>query len=151
MRDIDYSPDGKHLVSVSEDCRLCVWDTTTGKCIHNIAGHRRNISSVRYSKDGQRLASWGWDGIIKVWDAKTLECLKEMYGKIHIDHVLDDDVRYLASSTNLRTVIIDRESDEIVAWWPQSIDLICMNRSNVIAGSTGSGYLPIFKLCGVEN
>lgn len=151
VRDIDYSPDGKHVVSVSEDCRLCIWDTTTGKCIHNIAGHRRNISSVRYSKDGRRLASWGWDGIIKVWDAKTLECQKEMYGKIHIDHVLDDNVRYLASSTNLRTVIIDRKSDEIVAWWPQSIDLICMNERNVIAGSTGSGYLPIFQLCGVES
>ncbi|WP_372368853.1 DUF4062 domain-containing protein [Candidatus Uabimicrobium sp. HlEnr_7] len=147
VRDIDYSPDGKYIVSVSGDCRICIWDSTTGKCLHNIYGHRRNIQSVRFCQDGSSIVTWGWDGMVKIWDVKTLKCIKEMHGKIHIDHVFDESTSYLASSSNLRTDIIDRKNGKIIAHWPQNIDLICMNSNNVITGSTGSGYLPILQMC----
>ncbi|TNE49849.1 MAG: hypothetical protein EP343_10495 [Deltaproteobacteria bacterium] len=74
--DIDFSPDGKQLISAGYyDYRLRLWDLSTGlqtKTFYNRSGAGSTGSSavfaVRFSPDGKQLVSGSNDDYVKVWD-----------------------------------------------------------------------------------
>ncbi|CAE7145177.1 unnamed protein product [Rhizoctonia solani] len=69
---IDFSPDGKSIVSGSGDSTLCVWDPINGQLILGpLSGHTGYIEFVRYSPDGNRILSCSWDRSLRQWDAQT--------------------------------------------------------------------------------
>jgi WD40 repeat protein/serine/threonine protein kinase len=68
---VAYSPDGKRIISGSDDNTLKVWDGITGKEILTLRGHSSGIISVACSPDRKRIASGSHDKTIKVWDAAT--------------------------------------------------------------------------------
>ncbi|KAF7970763.1 hypothetical protein HWV62_23102 [Athelia sp. TMB] len=69
---VDYSPDGKHIVSGAWDDTIWVWDAETGEiAVGPITGHSSTIISVKYSPDGRHIVSGSWDESIRVWDALT--------------------------------------------------------------------------------
>src|ERR1700761_698606 len=71
---IALSPDGQHIVSGSEDGKICVWDTLTGEAVVGpFTGHNTIIWSVAFSPDGQCIISGSKDCTICVWDATTGE------------------------------------------------------------------------------
>jgi WD40 repeat protein/serine/threonine protein kinase len=63
-----WSPDGKTLVSGSEDGSLSVWDSSTGALRRHLFGHSAGVQAVVFDPDGLHLVSGGMDGAIKVWD-----------------------------------------------------------------------------------
>jgi WD40 repeat protein len=66
---IDFSPDGKRLVSGSPDGRIKLWDLSGGISELTITGHgTRQVHSVAFSPDGKRLASSFSDGVVRIWD-----------------------------------------------------------------------------------
>jgi WD40 repeat protein len=62
-----YSPDGKRIVSASEDKTLKIWDAHSGEELSTLRGHADNITCVAFSPDGKRVAS-GSRGVVKLWD-----------------------------------------------------------------------------------
>jgi len=42
---VAYSPDGKHIVSGSEDCTVKVWDSQTGKEVNVLVCHHLSIAA----------------------------------------------------------------------------------------------------------
>jgi WD40 repeat protein len=66
-----WGPDGKTLVSGSEDGSLSVWDAGTGVLRRHLFGHSSGVRTVLFDPDGVRLVSAGTDGRIKVWDTAT--------------------------------------------------------------------------------
>jgi WD40 repeat protein/tRNA A-37 threonylcarbamoyl transferase component Bud32 len=71
IRSIAFSPDGKRIVSGSDDSTLKVWDTATGQETMTLKGHTGLIRSVAFSPDGKSIASGSFDSTLKVWDAAT--------------------------------------------------------------------------------
>jgi WD40 repeat protein len=71
VRSAAFSPDGKRIVSGSEDGTVGVWDAATGEEKAVLQGHTKGVSGVAFSPDGQRVVSWGEDGTVRVWDAAT--------------------------------------------------------------------------------
>ena len=72
VRSIALSPDGQHIVSGSEDGKLCVWDFLTGEAVVGpFTGHKVLIQSVAFSPDGQFIISGSNDHTVCVWDATT--------------------------------------------------------------------------------
>jgi WD40 repeat protein len=66
--DVAFSPDGRHVLSASEDGTARIWSATTGKLERTLRGHSEAVDSAAYSKDGSRIATAGADGTVRVWN-----------------------------------------------------------------------------------
>lgn len=71
---VDWSPDGRRIVSGSFDNTAQVWDALTGKHALIYRGHSDRVNKVKWSPDGQYIASSG-DGTMRVWNAITGDTL----------------------------------------------------------------------------
>ena len=65
------SPDGRRIVSGSDDNTVAVWDLETGTRIHRLTGHQGAVRSVAVSPDGRRIVSGSDDKTVAVWDLET--------------------------------------------------------------------------------
>ena len=69
---VAFSPDGKRIVSGSDDKTVRLWDAATGQPIGQpLTGHTDWVYSVAFSPDGKRIVSGSWDNTVRVWDAAT--------------------------------------------------------------------------------
>ena len=68
---LDFSPDGKTLVSGHENNAVHLWDVETGKTRRSLLGHSGAIISVAFSPDGKAVASAGKDKKTLLSDIET--------------------------------------------------------------------------------
>src|SRR5207244_413766 len=66
---VGWSPDGKRILSGSEDRTLKVCDADKGQELLSLKGHTFFVNSVAWSPDGKRILSGCEDTTLKVWDA----------------------------------------------------------------------------------
>jgi len=69
---VQYTPDGKHLVTAGFDNTLRLWDAKTGKTLRVMEGHTRIVLSTAISRNGALIASGSDDNIIKLWKLPEL-------------------------------------------------------------------------------
>jgi WD40 repeat protein len=77
---LDFSHDGKNIITASYDAGVRLWNVTNGALIKTFKGHEGTVWSVAFSPDGKTIASCGEDKTIKVWDTETGTCIKTMKG-----------------------------------------------------------------------
>jgi len=65
---VDFSPNGKHIVSSSFDTTLKIWDAEFGTEITTLIGHESRVNSCVWSKEGDFIASVSDDGNVKIWN-----------------------------------------------------------------------------------
>ncbi|MFH1197783.1 MAG: NB-ARC domain-containing protein [bacterium] len=82
---LSITPDGKRVVSGSEDKTLRVWEIESSECLRTLEGHTDTVSSVSITPDGKRAVSGSWDKTLRVWDIESGECLRTLEG--HTDDV----------------------------------------------------------------
>lgn len=68
---VAWSPDGRRLVTGSDDGVVKIWDAASGRALTNFQGHAGPVLAVAWSPDGKRAASGGNDGTIRIRDLKT--------------------------------------------------------------------------------
>jgi len=71
-----YSPDGRQIVTASDDKTAKVWDTHTGKELMTLKGHDGGVMSAVYSPDGQRIVTAGADRIVQIHTTDMDELLQ---------------------------------------------------------------------------
>ena len=116
---ISFSPDGKTIVSGSDDGNVRLWDVLTGERLQTFTRNANQVLSVAFSPDGKIIASGGDDtseegpGVgIHLRDAHTGELLKVLEGNKYgtLSVCFSPDGKTLASGG-------DRSSDNILLLW----------------------------------
>ncbi|MDB5347239.1 MAG: domain, G-beta repeat [Schlesneria sp.] len=70
---IEFSRDGKYLVSGAADKFVKQFEVETGKLVRSYEGHTHHVLGVSWKGDGSRIASAGADNAIKIWNVETGE------------------------------------------------------------------------------
>jgi hypothetical protein len=73
---LEFSPDGKRLVTGDRSGNLFLWETRGGREAGTFKGHTAAITAVAWRPDGKVVASVSEDGTARLWDAKTAASLK---------------------------------------------------------------------------
>jgi WD40 repeat protein len=68
---VAFSPDGKLVVSGSDDNTVRLWDAATGAARQTLQGHSESVRSVTFSPNGKLMVSGSDDNIVRLWDAAT--------------------------------------------------------------------------------
>jgi WD40 repeat protein len=65
---VAFSPDGRTLVSASDQPTIEVWDPASGERTGVLAGHSATAGAIGFGADGNTLYSSGTDGTVIAWD-----------------------------------------------------------------------------------
>ena len=104
-----FSPDGKRIVTGSEDKTVKVWDAETGQEVLALKGHTDDVSSVAFSPDGKRIVTGSEDRTVKVWDAETGQEVLALKGHT-------DGVRGVAFSPDGKRIVTGSGDRTVKVW-----------------------------------
>jgi len=79
VRAVAFSPDGKQLVSGSDNCKVRLWDAATGAPPQTLDGHVSSVCAVAFLPDAKQLASGSDDCTIKLWERPPNDVFNTQY------------------------------------------------------------------------
>ncbi|CCI24681.1 Genome sequencing data, contig C309 (fragment) [Microcystis aeruginosa PCC 9809] len=109
VNSVSFSPDGKTLVSGSDDKTIKLWNVETGQEIRTLKGHDELVTSVNFSPDGKTLVSGSDDKTIKLWNVETGEEIRTLKGH-------KDFVRSVNFSSDGKTLVSGSDDNTIKLW-----------------------------------
>ena len=106
---LNYSPDGRWLLSGGRDAHLKVWNPHAGYAeAQSIVAHMYTINHVSYRPDGRYFATCSKDKSVKVWDAAEFRLLKVIDKARHAGHGTSVNRLHWADGQTLVSVSDDR-------------------------------------------
>ncbi|REG28946.1 WD40 repeat protein [Archangium gephyra] len=112
------TPDGRRILSASEDGTLKVWEVETCRPLVTLRGHKGEVRGCAVTEDGRRALSASRDGTLKAWDLETGRCLATLYGHggpIWNCSITGDGRRALSASSDGTLKVWDMEAQRCLA------------------------------------
>jgi WD40 repeat protein/serine/threonine protein kinase/TPR repeat protein len=108
VRSAEFSPDGRRIVTASNDKTARIWDAETGREIALLSGHTDAVRSAAFSPDGRRIVTASADKTARIWDAATGKEIMLLNG--HTDRVstavFSPDGRHVVTASRDKTARI---------------------------------------------
>ena len=82
-----FSPDGKRILTTSDDYTAKIWDAISGSLLANLEGHRGHVKGGTFSPDSKRIVTVSEDSSAQIWDAIDGSLFGELMG--HTGRVYD--------------------------------------------------------------
>ncbi|MCX6579832.1 MAG: NACHT domain-containing protein [Candidatus Aminicenantes bacterium] len=117
VRACAFLPDGKRVVSASEDNTLKLWDVETGKEIRCFSGHTDSVLSCAALPDGRRVVSASADNTLKLWDVETGKTIRTFSGhtaSVYSCAALPDGRRLVSASYDNTLKLWDVETGKTI-------------------------------------
>jgi WD40 repeat protein len=77
---VGVTPDGRHVVSGSDDGTLKVWEIESGRVTQTLLGHELLVTGVAVTPDGLRVVSGSTDTTLKVWEIESGRLIRTFAG-----------------------------------------------------------------------
>ncbi|MEN6624978.1 MAG: GDSL-type esterase/lipase family protein [Candidatus Sumerlaeia bacterium] len=77
---VAFSPDGRRVLTGSEDGTARTWRTRAGKPQRVLRGHAGPVRAVGYAADGRKALTGSDDGTARLWDVEKGKCLGRFVG-----------------------------------------------------------------------
>ncbi len=77
---VAFSPNGKYLLTASNDKTALLWDIKAGTPIKTFNKHNQAVSYAGFSPDGSKIITTSMDNIAALWDVKSGKRLKKLLG-----------------------------------------------------------------------
>jgi WD40 repeat protein len=111
MYTIDFSPDGRRLVTAGGDAAAQVWDAQTGQQVGTLPVHADDrVTSAAFAGDGRSMATGEGDGTVRVWDADTFALRVELPSDQGVVH-------HVAFATDRPTLLVTGGDDGTARVW----------------------------------
>ena len=68
---INYSTDGRRIVTASNDGAAVIWDSESGAVIHRLLHGSSPLNYAEFSPDNQNVVTCSNNGLAKIWNAQT--------------------------------------------------------------------------------
>ncbi len=123
---MDFSPDGRRIVSSSFDMTARIWHLESGTMLHILEGHEGVVSSADFSPDGTMVATTSTDGSVRLWDAASGEVVQVITIGAPTPFVaFSPDGNQIATSDDTGNgYLIDVQTGEIILTFVGHTDLI---------------------------
>ena len=157
VRSVDFSPDGKTLVTASEDNTVRLW-SIDGRELQRLSGQNQAFRSVKFSRDGQRIAAISADNTVKLWTVGGRE-LMTFSGQADEDNFMadlcfSDNDQVIAASGANHTVKLwhpDGQPPKALKGHPQPVwSLSCSPDGQSIVAADRSGSVKLWRIDGQE-
>jgi WD40 repeat protein len=66
VNDAAFSPDGRFIITASQDDTARIWDSESGLLLGALAGHTAQIYCARFSPDGRVIATSSADATVRI-------------------------------------------------------------------------------------
>ncbi|WP_329395816.1 hypothetical protein [Streptomyces melanogenes] len=133
---LTFSPDGHMLASGSDDRRVILWETASGRALRTLTGHTDTVRSLTWGDD--LVASGSEDSTVRLWNPATGAPLGSPL------RYTDGDIAALTTSPDGRTLL--EGSAATVVRWPFALReweaLACAVSGGGITRETWRAYAP---------
>lgn len=113
VTDVEYSPEGDKIISVSADNQMIIWDREDKSCL-KVTGHNRNITSITLNSRNNKIVTGSEDASFILWN--TLGKKMAVFDK-SIEHSHKSWVNAVGFVPNSNDVLVTAGEDGTVKIW----------------------------------